>query len=307
MIIFKTYKFDDSLLRNHILIDFPFINEDNSVPTDVKIISHQFNSIVFHKITDFFKTTNRILKFDITESGLNLKGTFLDRINVRCNLVKSDLRETYSRYLFNRSYYSQSRKLFKNNAVIEINVSGFREGHMIADVEHDLEHELLHAYEDYCLRAKGNSLKKEGKRTNYFKKNITTYKHRIKQAISDFLYLTDLYERNAYIAQIESELIPFADYLGDSGKVMNIIKQTDSYGKFEVVEEMYEYILDANEDELNDIRKYFNEISPKIVNTNTELKNIIETIWIKYKQKYLSSIGKIAYSVYERHQQSSVK
>ena len=194
---------------------------------------------------------------------------------------------------------------------ISIIVNGMDLLPMVDEFTSSLGHELTHVYNMFRY------LTDNGLKTGDLNNNII-YKQRYgkimmsmhngmmpnEKAIANTLYLLNRLERNAYISQLEEELLAASDTMVDSKSVWKAVLKTQSYRKFKLLEKNILFITvvdDANMGEL--IRLLTNKIMGTNFTNFNQVKKYYSERWMKWKKKYLSTASKIAYDVFSRNNQ----
>ena len=208
-----------------------------------------------------------------------INNVFFNEIELKINIKENST--SNGGYEINNSKINDDGLLEKVVIEYDLNKQSWKE-----DLRSLLYHELCHAYDDYnsLLQNKGglNVLHQNDNYANYLIGRQST--NDIIQIISDILYHIDDTEKNAYIAQLKSELINHKEKIHGPREAFNIIRQSVEYQNVMIAKEII-YALKN--------KKYNENVESEIYNTYRKL-NKEATKWTnnKIQKKLIYKIDK---------------
>lgn len=161
-----------------------------------------------------------------------------------------------------------------------------------------IAHELLHAYEN--LKRHNNkaiSLAQKVKNIGYNKNDTSIFynENSIEKTISAVLYYLTDFERNAYVAQIKSELQLSDTVFNDISDAMKFVKSTVTYQNYEIVFSWANELCSVTDKETQAVIVYIvNSRSNNNFKTYNQFKKWLTRLAYKTERKFNNIIPKVA-------------
>lgn len=293
-------------LEHHVIVEFKrhntvpvLLKETHGYINDIDEIIEYFKKLVEEQIITTYSTTNE----STTKS-------YSDKINFNSFFEWYKLRVTFE--ISNETKYSggmSPKSIFINPingkwvCVPEINLT-IKTNNVINAMKtfsFCMGHELTHCYDllSYAKETKQDPWYSI-ERNRYFDiKNNMNFGVGNTKACAHILYSLNRMERNAFIAQLRQELLSNKDNIKDSKSATEVIKQTESYQKFLLLERNVIIILNNKNKEVQEnlIRDLNNIMNKNFINYNQLVKYYLNR-WRKWKQQYLSQASKMAYDIF---------
>lgn len=213
----------------------------------------------------------------------DFKNIFFEELHLNVDMTKNIGAEYEDKYA-----KLNPETLLLEKVIIDIEVNNDNE------IIGNLQHELTHAYNQYCSLLKGNDYFKELSMSTFYK-NMTNLKgDTLKKHIRQIMYLTLDEERNAFIAQMAAELKNNKDIIEDPYDAFKVLKESQV---FRTYKSLYYYINLYKQNKLEDdkiktITDEYNDISSSNLTSNKVFKKL-EHLIDKSNKKLNKIIGKL--------------
>lgn len=171
-----------------------------------------------------------------------------------------------------------------------------------------IAHELTHCYNLLQYAKKNNRHPWENfADSGYhdFRKAVALGMHNEK-VIGQILYTLNRAERNAYIAQIQQELLSRRNEMTDNKAISKIITETEAYKRFKSLENQINSLFCVGNDEelQNEIIGIANKLTGKNFTNYKQLTKYFLNRWLKWKKAFMCNVSKIAYDVFQSTEHS---
>lgn len=218
----------ENLLLTHTFIEMFYNNSIGSL-----LYEHQMDDVykkdIFEKygLTNGFEETANMIAgivFDKHEPQtieVNSKYIdFIDKILIRLDRTRINP-ATYSH---DESTLNTDGTFSKVVIYVKLPVGGF--SYLVGNIMH----ELVHAKQDHDLMEKGSSLPDENAKIGYRKTVDMPPINDIVKEISDLLYCLNQYERGAYVAMLQGEILKVKDKVFPSiDEAVDFLRNTEPY------------------------------------------------------------------------------
>lgn len=169
-----------------------------------------------------------------------------------------------------------------------------------------LGHELVHIYNfyRYCLENQNADLIANYKSQGYKKfYSALQWGIGIRKKVAYVLYILNRMERNAYIGMLRQELQSKKDEIRGSKNALNIVKQTESYEKFQDLSKFIDDLktLDPESKDAKRIVLEVNDMMKKKYTTFGQVIKYFTQRWEKWKKKYMIMASKIVYDIWSEN------
>ena len=245
----------------------------------------------------------------LKEKGID---TFFDKYCIELTIKYGHEKNKFSGGILPNDTFKDTDNGVLCEPAIEYNVEGDDPTEIMKLIKMGIGHELTHAYNMY-MYAKKNGLKKD----DIYKNAFETQRYKAIQnarnngpenndrAIGNILYLLNRMERNAYIAEIRQELEDMADTIKDSDSAWKAVMATEGYKKFKSLETNMKIM--TNGFLSPEVKEGLLRTSRAATGRNFEDYEHMVKYYLRYwdvwKKKFLSTAAKIAYDVFEEHNQ----
>lgn len=314
----KNTDITDEQMYNHLLFEFGIgtgkrkINESRGVVDSVNDFLIKFLDEVQGQITAAF--SNRCTTKHEYEGNTEKYGceTFFKEFRILLSLSAiNEERLSYNGGFepFNSFFEDEEGNVICRPS-INLRVLAASEIRMRRCIAFSLGHELTHAYNTYRYAQKYgiNSLKRNILRTQNYGNlqhySSPMYSHNT-QAMAGVLYGLNRMERNAYIAQLRQEMAADAQWIKSAEDAMEVLKTTDSYERFKLLEKNVETILGeryepVKKEILDATNAMIRDGKRKPFSNWHQLTKYFSYVWEDWKKKYLIMASKIAYDISAR-------
>jgi hypothetical protein len=190
--------------------------------------------------------------------------------------------------------------------IIYISGYGDSKRYILGKMYNIIGHEFTHAYNDYMIFKKSGFKKRMRDIYNPVSVNrAAASSNFIESAIGNVMYLTDISEINARIAELKQELEIYNGSFNDSKDVSIAISKTDLYHKVKDVNDIIR-ILDSNFNDGTIFSDYLknlflldmNDMSGKKFNTfNQAFKYLKERVY-ELNKRFYEKVSKVAHDVF---------
>lgn len=308
-------------LKNHLQFEFKVhnslfaipLNEARSVVDGIDNVVNIFLNMAYdqikhtfskfnteNEITSYYNETNKIWK------NSNIK-TFFNKFNLKLTIKKANVNRQDGGADTN-SITEIGKNTFDCKPDITLIISATDAVNANNGLGIAIGHELTHCYNllQYAIKNGKYDTSVIFDKNKY--KNIDDVFHNPGpnnlKAIGTMLYNLTRVERNAYIAQLRQELLAKKDLLKDASSLFDVIKTTNSYKKFLLLEDNVNAILSATNKQVQDqLISYLNHIMESNFTTFNQFKKYFVRRWTKWKKAYIIKASKIAYDVFEETHQ----
>ena len=251
MIDLKEYIYNnDNLLDEHVLCHLAIEYKVNDIGTGKRIVNEKYGiyagceELADHIVNDIFSHNNLDAEFIYNSSDLKgIDNIFFDKLIIDVDTSSDEGGECDDNININ-----------KDLIVDEVRINIYLSKPKKHEVKGILMHELTHVYNNYMMQLKGN--------TNYIKtaqsdmyRNITDMNCGMTEwDIKQVLYFLLGYERNAFIAQLKSELDNHKDKINTPLDALKILKKCPVYVTYirvyNTIQRYIKYAEDNPESEL---------------------------------------------------------
>lgn len=221
---------------------------------------------------------------------------FFENIAITINYEQAPKMSADGQYTPMFNFLTSDKKMFNVN--IECNFEGIYT-EIQNEIEATLEHELLHAYEDYQRLVKtgkdlGDASRKSGVKANYKALSFAEESNNkiIRQLCLIYYYSTSN-EVKAYIAGFKRQIKYFKNTITNADEAMEIVKNTECYESYVRVGEILNDIIINLEGNREYIEKWYQLVYNKKLSAGKimrRLRNLYNTSWYKIRKNIASYI-----------------
>lgn len=304
-------------LKRHIIYEFyaglpnkeNILNESRGVVSGLhKVVTALCNEMESQVLSACAaaRHTNEVYSGELKKFGL---ASFFKEYRISLSVSYDDADVKYSGGLSIEKSFIDT----KNGVVclpdINLYVSGNNPSKIMRVISFCLGHELTHAYNLFEY-ARKNGLTTTDISKSYDKQRYmdiiaakTSPGLQNERAVGHILYNLNRMERNAYIAQLKQELESVADRITDSKSAWHAVLNSESYKKFQNLENNINLILspDVSDIAKSELIHYTNRTAGKNFKSYEQLQRFYARYWETWKKKYLTMAAKVAYDVFEKH------
>jgi uncharacterized protein (UPF0305 family) len=270
-----------------------FLNESHGYVSNLYEILSEIDIALCNKV-DFSKSGMQ--QTTITEKDFNrstLEKMFFDKVSIIL-IIEIAYRKTSE--IGGLDVDSIETRNGNVSFDIYARITGYGREDILNSVNRTVGHELLHAYTEISRRNAGVKFNREKYRQ--VTKSATNSTTALKKNLATILYYIDPDERKAYIGQCMAELMDKKNEIKNSETAERVIRETDTWKKFEQTCKAYESFYYLTPSEKNNMVNYFNEITALSIKTFQKVMSVLHKGLTRFNEEFEKQIPKMAYDAY---------